>query len=132
MSVWDGVSDRAPLPVVRGSTNTEQEEDPLQPDPTGGAQLLVRFLFENETWMERSACSEVTDPETLNAFFPDRGYSHRKALAVCARCPVTAECEDYAQRTHTEYGVWGGQIRKRGRKTQNGSTDTERELGTEL
>ncbi|QSM01122.1 WhiB family transcription factor [Mycobacterium phage Nanosmite] len=31
-----------------------------------------------------------------------------KAKAVCSRCPVVAECRDYAMENDELYGVWGG------------------------
>ncbi|MEU9079272.1 WhiB family transcriptional regulator [Kitasatospora sp. NPDC004745] len=32
----------------------------------------------------------------------------RAAKAVCARCPVRAECRRHALATRERYGVWGG------------------------
>jgi WhiB family redox-sensing transcriptional regulator len=32
----------------------------------------------------------------------------RAAKAICAGCPVKAECADYAIRAREPYGVWGG------------------------
>lgn len=31
-----------------------------------------------------------------------------QAKAVCQDCPVSAECLEYALRTHQDAGVWGG------------------------
>lgn len=31
-----------------------------------------------------------------------------QAKAICARCPVTVECEDFRALTGEEDGVWGG------------------------
>lgn len=42
-----------------------------------------------------------------------------EAKAVCARCPVTAECLAYALVHDERYGVWGGKTsRERGRKRE--------------
>jgi WhiB family transcriptional regulator, redox-sensing transcriptional regulator len=63
------------------------------------------------SWLDLAACREV-DPEI---FFPISTTGAaigqvREAQAICARCPVTAECLDWAQRMGPDYGVWGGTI----------------------
>lgn len=69
-------------------------------------------------WMRDALCAQV-DPEL---FFPDKGGgSTQEAKKVCARCPVAAECLDYAlegaaacdgERTGHgnpfRFGIWGG------------------------
>lgn len=74
---------------------------------------LFRFLVQEEAWREKARCREVDAP--LDWFFPPRGASHKAAKAICARCPVAVECDEYARRTRSSYGIWGGKIRKRGR-----------------
>ncbi|TNC24637.1 WhiB family transcriptional regulator [Amycolatopsis alkalitolerans] len=66
-------------------------------------------------WQERAACRDE-DPEL---FFPvsEMGPGARqvaRAKAVCARCPVRAECLEYALDTGLDHGIFGGM------------TDTER------
>ncbi len=66
------------------------------------------------TWLERAGCLG-TDPEV---FFVGYGLgqgqgrisdaSLARALALCASCPVTAECLDYAMTRHQDEGIWGG------------------------
>ena len=60
--------------------------------------------------MAKAACKGLT---TL--FFPPsaerpQARERREALArsVCASCPVTTVCRDFA-REHHEYGLWGGE-----------------------
>jgi len=60
-------------------------------------------------WRSLSAC-RGEDPEI---FFPaPRNMTTflqlARAKAVCARCPVAAQCLRYALATGQEYGVWGG------------------------
>lgn len=64
-------------------------------------------------WTRDALCAQV-DPEL---FFPDKGGSTRQAKAVCRRCPVRAECLDYAlayesgehgTRTSHHFGIYGG------------------------
>jgi WhiB family redox-sensing transcriptional regulator len=33
----------------------------------------------------------------------------KRALGICAMCPVKQECRDYADRTEQEFGIWGGE-----------------------
>lgn len=39
---------------------------------------------------------------------PEREAREAKAKAICAQCPVRAECLDWALTTREPYGVWGG------------------------
>jgi WhiB family redox-sensing transcriptional regulator len=61
----------------------------------------------------------TTDPAL---FFPENGdgKSSRVARAICAQCPVTAECLDWAV-THHEMGVWGGTTEAGRRKIRHQS-----------
>lgn len=62
-------------------------------------------------WREDAACLEVVDE--IN-FFPDPedllGVS--RAKAICAACPVSAECLTWAIETNQGEGVWGGHTAK--------------------
>lgn len=69
-------------------------------------------------WQVDALCSE-TDPE---AFFPEKGGSTRQAKAVCAACPVAAECLDYALATGQRFGIWGG-VSERKRRALGGLAD---------
>lgn len=57
-----------------------------------------------EPWWGEAVCRGV-DPDL---FFPERGASTREAKAVCARCPVQAECLEFALDTFVKFGIWGG------------------------
>lgn len=59
-----------------------------------------------EPWMEQGICGQV-DPEL---FFPDqtRPIEALMAKAICATCPVRAECLAYAQRNRIMDGIFGG------------------------
>jgi hypothetical protein len=55
-------------------------------------------------WQAQAACRGVG----VEVFFPERGESTAPAKALCATCPVTEPCRQYAI-AHTDvYGVWGG------------------------
>lgn len=53
---------------------------------------------------EDALCLQV-DPDL---FFPDSGQSAEPAKRICRRCPVRAECLEYALRHGERFGVWGG------------------------
>ena len=64
---------------------------------------------EYDDWRHRAACRDE-DPEL---FFPlsEIGPGARQtaqAKAVCARCPVRAECLDYALDNGLDHGIYGG------------------------
>lgn len=59
------------------------------------------------TWRDEAACLPVVDEVS---FFPDpedlAGVAQAKA--VCATCPVAAECLTWAIETNQSEGIWGG------------------------
>jgi len=60
-------------------------------------------------WRHEAACLD-SDPEL---FFPIGNTGPallqiEEAKTVCARCPVTAECLQWALDTGQDSGVWGG------------------------
>lgn len=63
----------------------------------------------DQKWMSKAACAD-TDPEL---FFPvgQAGPAladQAAAREICARCPVTYECREYAMEAGEAAGVWGG------------------------
>ncbi|MFM1752210.1 MAG: hypothetical protein RL119_1172 [Actinomycetota bacterium] len=56
------------------------------------------------TWMGNGACRAFPP----NTFFPSDGVGVDKARKICATCPVTSECLEYALTNHIDHGVWGG------------------------
>lgn len=71
------------------------------------------------SWQKYAACLEA-DPEI---FFPERGYSSAAAKAICATCPVVAECLEYALATHQQYGIWGATSDRERRKLRRQSAE---------
>lgn len=62
-----------------------------------------------DDWRDRAAC-RGTDTEL---FFPSVNgaaaqRAHRQAKAVCATCPVLAQCLSWALTSGIDFGVWGG------------------------
>lgn len=60
----------------------------------------------SRNWQARAVCRDH-DPEL---FYPDPSdtVTARQAKAVCATCPVRAECRAAASARREPYGIWGG------------------------
>jgi WhiB family redox-sensing transcriptional regulator len=58
----------------------------------------------DEEWKLDAACAEVGG----DFWFPEAGGSTAEAKLVCARCPATAACLEYALAIGARHGVWGG------------------------
>jgi WhiB family redox-sensing transcriptional regulator len=69
-------------------------------------------------WQDRALCAQ-TDPE---AFFPEKGGSTREAKRVCRRCPVRAECLEYALEHDERFGIWGGMSERERRRLKRQGT----------
>lgn len=52
------------------------------------------------SWRSDAACRS----HDVAMFFPERNAPTEPALAICATCPVRAECLDAAD----DDGIWGG------------------------
>jgi WhiB family redox-sensing transcriptional regulator len=76
----------------------------------------VRIIrVERPDWFADAVC-RGGDPAVMALFFPLRGGgNNRRALAMCADCPVITECRAYALDRPELAGVWGG------------TTDTDRD-----
>jgi len=100
----------------------EEEETAVVPSPWPAA-----------SWRVRAACSGM-DPDL---FFPERGdvIGVARAKAVCASCPVTAECLQYALEAKEKQGVWGrlsGQERRAIRSARRKDPHAARSCQTPL
>jgi WhiB family transcriptional regulator, redox-sensing transcriptional regulator len=65
-------------------------------------------MYEDDTiqtaWMGKGACRNY-EP---SVFFPSDGVGVDRARKICATCPVTADCLEYALTNRIDHGVWGG------------------------
>jgi WhiB family transcriptional regulator, redox-sensing transcriptional regulator len=57
-------------------------------------------------WMAEALCGQTGIDD--GTWYPLKGGSTRPAKALCRRCPVRAECLDYALAHDERFGVWGG------------------------
>ena len=61
-------------------------------------------LAAEQHWRAEAACRN----EDTNLFFPISDEGAAEAKAICAVCPVRAECLDWSIATRQSDGVWGG------------------------
>jgi len=61
------------------------------------------------TWRNAAACidmdTELFFPAGISGAALDQA---QQAKAICAGCPVRAQCLDWALTTHQDAGIWGG------------------------
>jgi WhiB family redox-sensing transcriptional regulator len=88
------------------TTPTAHEEDPM-----ADISRLPGPVADIWEWQFDGACRDA-DP---SVFFhpegergPSREARDRAAKAICASCPVIAECAAHALAVREPYGVWGG------------------------
>lgn len=99
---------------------------PLQPAVAELARLVAAVV--PGPWVDDALCAQV-DTEM---FFPEKGGSTREAKSICARCPVAADCLDYAlafPNSH-DYDIYGGtspKERRRLRKALEADTHAHQE-----
>lgn len=63
-------------------------------------------MSSHEAWMDNAACAEVG----TDLFFPSRDDRAGAKLAqtICASCPVSVQCLEYAIRGDIHHGIFGG------------------------
>lgn len=63
-------------------------------------------------WQDDAACraedSAIFFPEAAGGRHPLQDWHYAQAKAVCAGCPVVAECLAFALSRNERLGVWGG------------------------
>ncbi len=88
-------------------TNVATREGLSRTDWGDGPPPLTGSTFEllrPKPWMDDALCAQA-DPDT---WFPEKGGGSTPAVAICRRCPVAAECLDYALTNGERFGTWGG------------------------
>ncbi|MCW2527289.1 MAG: WhiB family transcriptional regulator [Pseudonocardiales bacterium] len=72
---------------------------------------LPNAVTENWDWQIQAACRGL-DPtlffQKTNARGRTKRMTEARARAVCAKCPVVAECLNWALTVNEPYGMWGG------------------------
>lgn len=85
-------------------------------------------MIPNLDWLDDAACAGMDQ----RAFFATGNHARAQVFAakrVCATCPVSAACREYAIKTGERFGVWGGMSQselrqKRARFTSRAKTGT--------
>jgi hypothetical protein len=68
-------------------------------------------------WRERAAC-RGQDPDL---WYPERGADVSIAKAICAGCPVRADCLAFALGNGEHHGIWGGLSERQRRRMRRSS-----------
>lgn len=68
----------------------------------------------DRAWRTHAACRDM-DP---GIFFPTTGSDVAPAKAICAACPVAAQCGEYALGRNEDHGVWGGMSERERRRVR--------------
>ena len=67
-------------------------------------EVTVEETPDEYAWMFHARCRGINPAE----FFPSDGTGVETAQRVCAACPVTSECLEYALQHGEKFGIWGG------------------------
>lgn len=78
-------------------------------------ERLSAWIADNG-WTALALCAGTDEPD---AWFPDGGLGRTSVLGTCRRCPVIRECGNAGQ--HERHGIWGGELRGRGRLRPKGT-----------
>ena len=67
------------------------------------------FDAEDRSWWAQARCNDSA--ATMSGlFFSEELQDIARAKAICAQCPVLAECLEGALARREPWGVWGGQM----------------------
>ncbi len=97
------------------STATGRRAEDSGPDTMGGATDEESAT----AWMNAGNCRNY--PPAV--FFPSDGVGVDRARKICADCPVSGQCLEYALDQKIEHGVWGGCSERERRRIQKRRRD---------
>lgn len=86
----------------------------------------LRDVGLNTEWVKEGTCLQERHPTEL--FFPPKGNVPHivRAKAICNRCPVKAECLEWALAVPERIGIWGGTTEYERRKLRGPGTRRRR------
>jgi len=68
-----------------------------------------------EPWMADAECRG----SRVDAWFPERGVRIQPLKDICAVCPVSGECLNYALEHRIVHGIWGGMSERQRRRIRS-------------
>jgi len=75
---------------------------------------LASELASSTHWWGDARCNDLAGTMS-GLFFSEELQDIARAKAICAKCPVIAECLEGALERREPWGVWGGQLFLNGR-----------------
>jgi WhiB family transcriptional regulator, redox-sensing transcriptional regulator len=76
--------------------------------------VLASELASSTHWWGDARCNDLAGTMS-GLFFSEELQDIARAKAICAKCPVIAECLEGALERREPWGVWGGQLFLNGR-----------------
>jgi WhiB family redox-sensing transcriptional regulator len=71
--------------------------------------VLASELASSTSWWGDARCNDLAGTMS-GLFFSEELQDIARAKAICAKCPVIAECLEGALERREPWGVWGGQL----------------------
>lgn len=71
--------------------------------------VLATELASTTDWWADARCNDLAGTMS-GLFFSEELQDIARAKAICAKCPVIAECLEGALERREPWGVWGGQL----------------------
>lgn len=87
----------------------------IEPDITETAGELIGAP---SNWWTSARCND-SNGTLSHLFFSEDLHDIARAKAICAKCPVAAQCLGEALERSEPWGVWGGQLLLNGRIVAN-------------
>jgi len=118
---WESLDEMGEMEQSRSFTGSNLPEGKV----ISMVLALSDLLFEpGEDWRESAACAGTDDA----LFFPvgDEGPLVDQAKSICAACPVSDACLQYALSTNQTEGLWGGMTSGERRRLRRRLRDRER------
>ena len=78
---------------------------------------MFAIEYKNEIWREDAACAELGVPTGI--FFSEDLGDIARAKRICADCPSLTLCLEAAIDRNEPWGVWGGQLLRKGKILAN-------------